>query len=123
MKLSISQLSELTGEDRRTVTAKIEGLPHENGAKGAMLYYSAGIGDPIALRTREISHLCARSMSIENFSADFSLSHAIWCVSKSDQNLVRIPVAGGRAEYPASRFLAILPHRHCRVVVLGANES
>jgi len=58
MKLSISQLSELTGEDRRTVTAKIEGLPHENGAKGAMLYYSAGIGDPIALRTREISHLC-----------------------------------------------------------------
>jgi hypothetical protein len=58
MKLSISQLSELIGEDRRTFTAKIKALPHEDGAKGAMLYYSAGIGDPIALRTREFSHLC-----------------------------------------------------------------
>jgi hypothetical protein len=58
MKLSISQLSERTGEDRRTVTAKIEDLPHEDGAKRAMLYYLAGIGDPIGLRTREFSHLC-----------------------------------------------------------------
>jgi hypothetical protein len=56
MKLSISQLSELTGKDRRTVTAKIEGLPHEEGAKGAMLYDSVAAFDRIySIEPRNIS--------------------------------------------------------------------
>jgi hypothetical protein len=48
-------------------------------------------------------------MSIEDFSTDFGLRHAIWCVSESNQNLVCIPIAGARAKYPPARFLAIIP--------------
>jgi hypothetical protein len=41
MLLSINQLSELTGKDRRTITKQVEGLPHKDGEKRAHLYESA----------------------------------------------------------------------------------
>jgi hypothetical protein len=40
MLLSISQLSELTGRDRRTLTKKLEPLPMTEGEKGGRLYES-----------------------------------------------------------------------------------
>ncbi len=40
MQLSISQLSELTGRERRTVSNKLADIPHTPGDKGAMLYES-----------------------------------------------------------------------------------
>jgi hypothetical protein len=40
MLLSISQLSELTGKDRRTITKKLEVLPRKEGEKGAHMYES-----------------------------------------------------------------------------------
>jgi hypothetical protein len=40
MLLSISQLSELTGRDRRTLTKKLEPLPMTEGEKGGHLYES-----------------------------------------------------------------------------------
>jgi hypothetical protein len=40
MLLSISEISKLTGRDRRTVTKKLENFPHEQGEKGAHLYKS-----------------------------------------------------------------------------------
>ena len=41
MHLSISQLSELTGRDRRTVAGKLADVPHIAGERGAMLYESS----------------------------------------------------------------------------------
>ncbi len=41
MQLSISQLSELTGRERRTVANKLADVPHTPGDKNAMLYESA----------------------------------------------------------------------------------
>jgi hypothetical protein len=41
MHLSISQLSELTGRDRRTVARKLADFPHTAGQRGAMLYESS----------------------------------------------------------------------------------
>jgi hypothetical protein len=41
MHLSISQLSELTGRDRRTVAGKLADVPHTAGEPGAMLYESS----------------------------------------------------------------------------------
>ena len=41
MELSINQLSELTGKDRRTITNRLRDLAHIDGAKGAYLYESA----------------------------------------------------------------------------------
>jgi hypothetical protein len=41
MHLSISQLSELTGRDRRTVAGKLADVPHTAGERGAMLYESS----------------------------------------------------------------------------------
>ena len=41
MRLSISQLSELTGRDRRTVAGKLADVPHTAGERGAMLYESS----------------------------------------------------------------------------------
>ena len=41
MYLSISQLSELTGRDRRTVAGKLADVPHTAGERGAMLYESS----------------------------------------------------------------------------------
>ena len=41
MHLSISQLSELTGRDRRTVVGKLADVPHTAGERGAMLYESS----------------------------------------------------------------------------------
>ncbi len=40
MQLSISQLSELTGRERRTVSNKLADVQHTPGDKGAMLYES-----------------------------------------------------------------------------------
>jgi len=40
MHLSISQLSELTGRERRTVSQKLADVPHIAGDRGAMLYKS-----------------------------------------------------------------------------------
>lgn len=39
-KFSISELSQLTGRDRRTISSRLENVPFEAGAKGAMLYDS-----------------------------------------------------------------------------------
>ena len=41
MHLSISQLSELTGRDRRTVAGKLADVPHTAGERGAMLCKSS----------------------------------------------------------------------------------
>lgn len=41
MLLSINQLSDLTGRDRRTVTKQLEALEHVPGPKGAHLYESS----------------------------------------------------------------------------------
>src|SRR5438876_8306098 len=41
MLLSINQLWELTGRDRKTVTKKLETLPFVDGEKGAHLYESS----------------------------------------------------------------------------------
>ena len=41
MHLSISQLSELTGRDRRTVAGRLADVPHTAGERGAMLYASS----------------------------------------------------------------------------------
>lgn len=41
MQLSINQLSDLTGRDRRTITTRLKNLAHVDGAKGAYLYESA----------------------------------------------------------------------------------
>jgi hypothetical protein len=41
MHLSISQLSELTGRDRRTVAVKLADVQHTAGERGAMLYESS----------------------------------------------------------------------------------
>ena len=41
MLVSISQLSELTGKERRTITKQVESLPFKEGEKGAHLYESA----------------------------------------------------------------------------------
>ena len=41
MHLSITQLSELTGRDRRTVAGKLADVPHTAGERGAMLYESS----------------------------------------------------------------------------------
>ena len=38
MQLSINQLSDLTGKDRRTITTRLKDLAHVDGAKGAYLY-------------------------------------------------------------------------------------
>jgi hypothetical protein len=38
MQLSINQLSDLTGKDRRTITSRLKDLAHVDGAKGAYLY-------------------------------------------------------------------------------------
>jgi hypothetical protein len=40
MLLSINQLFELTGRDRKTIKQKLEGLPFTNGEKSAHLYNS-----------------------------------------------------------------------------------
>ncbi|PYI81223.1 MAG: hypothetical protein DMF05_03630 [Verrucomicrobia bacterium] len=40
MHLSISQLSELTGRDRRTIAKQLSDVPHVAGQRGAMLYES-----------------------------------------------------------------------------------
>lgn len=40
MHLSISQLSELTGRERRTVASKLSDIPYIAGERGAMLYES-----------------------------------------------------------------------------------
>ena len=42
MELSISQLADLTGHDRRTITRKLEKLVWSEGEKGAHLYESTG---------------------------------------------------------------------------------
>lgn len=41
MQLSINQLSDLTGKDRRTITRALSDLAYVDGAKGAYLYESA----------------------------------------------------------------------------------
>lgn len=41
MHLSISELSELTGRDRRTVAKQLSDVPHIAGERGAMLYESS----------------------------------------------------------------------------------
>jgi hypothetical protein len=43
MHLSISQLSELTGRDRRTVAGKLADIAHVAGERGAMLYESTQV--------------------------------------------------------------------------------
>jgi hypothetical protein len=40
MLLSINQISELTGQDRRTITKQLDGLPFQAGDKNAYLYES-----------------------------------------------------------------------------------
>ncbi len=40
MHLSISQLSDLTGRDRRTIARQLKDLQHVAGERGAMLYES-----------------------------------------------------------------------------------
>lgn len=40
MELSINQLSEMTGRDRRTITTRLEKLEYSEGPKGAHLYDS-----------------------------------------------------------------------------------
>lgn len=40
MKVSISQLSDLTGRDRRFIRSRLADLPSEQGEKGAILYES-----------------------------------------------------------------------------------
>ena len=40
MHLSISQLSELTGRDRRTIASRLADVPHTTGEHSAMLYES-----------------------------------------------------------------------------------
>jgi hypothetical protein len=39
--LSVNELSNLTGKDRRTITTRLSGVLHEDGPKGAHLYDSA----------------------------------------------------------------------------------
>lgn len=41
MQLSINQLSDLTGKDRRTITTRLRDIARIDGAKGAHLYESA----------------------------------------------------------------------------------
>src|SRR4051812_9073946 len=41
MHLSITQLSELTGKDRRTIKQRLDDLPRIDGERGAYLYDSA----------------------------------------------------------------------------------
>ena len=41
MQVSINQLSEWTGKDRRTITTRLKDLAHVDGAKGAYLYESS----------------------------------------------------------------------------------
>lgn len=40
MQLSINQLADLTGKDRRTITQRLADLHHVDGSKGAYLYES-----------------------------------------------------------------------------------
>ena len=40
MLLSINQISELTGQDRRTIVKRLEDLPFQPGDKNACLYAS-----------------------------------------------------------------------------------
>lgn len=40
MELSINELADLTGKDRRTITQRLEQLDYEDGPKGAHLYDS-----------------------------------------------------------------------------------
>jgi hypothetical protein len=40
MLLSINQISELTGQDRRTIVKQLDGLPFQAGDKNAYLYQS-----------------------------------------------------------------------------------
>ena len=40
MLLSINQISELTGQDRRTIVKQLDGLPFQPGDKNAYLYQS-----------------------------------------------------------------------------------
>ena len=41
MLLSINQISELTGQDRRTIVQQLDGLPFQPGDKNAYIYQSA----------------------------------------------------------------------------------
>jgi hypothetical protein len=51
MHLSISQMSDLTGRDWRTIAKNLEGLPYTPGERGAFLYESAE-ALPLVLRGR-----------------------------------------------------------------------
>lgn len=49
MQVSINQLAELTGRDRRTITRRLEDLPFSEGEKGAHLYDARTALDAIYL--------------------------------------------------------------------------
>lgn len=49
MQVSINQLAELTGQDRRTITKRLERLNFSEGSKGAHLYDSHDALDAIYL--------------------------------------------------------------------------
>ena len=55
-RYSISEYSQMTGKDRRAITIKLEGIPFEQGPKGAMLYDSVIALDRIyAIDARKVS--------------------------------------------------------------------
>ncbi len=66
-RYSISELSQMTGKERRTITIKLEGIPFEPGPKGAMLYDSV-----IALE--RIYAIDARRVSLDEARTRHALS-------------------------------------------------
>ena len=67
MHLSINQLSEITGKDRRTIKRLVEDLPKIDGDKGAHLYDSA--------EALEAIYLCA-GKSLDEAKKEQALSAA-----------------------------------------------
>src|SRR6266481_7638451 len=82
MLLSINQLSELTGRDRRTITKQLEDLHFVDGEKGAHLYESS-----------EALPLIYRVDNLEAARAKQALSQAaLNGVREEDLRKQRIPI-------------------------------
>jgi hypothetical protein len=85
-EFSISQLSALTKKDRRTITARVAGIPHLAGRKGAHLYDSA-------LALAAIYRTDADGKSLDDAKKEQALSAAeLNRARKEDLDRRRIPI-------------------------------
>jgi hypothetical protein len=86
MQLSINELSQLTGRDRRTITTKLEDLPYEDGPKGAKLYDSA-------LALEKLYTADSRRGSLDEARISQALSQAQLNTTKDEElRRIRIPI-------------------------------